>query len=266
MQRDNYNSERENQISRRGFLGDLVKGGIALAAGLPVVRTAYAIGDANHDLVFQKRLERDLSYDAAYVQTQNEANRLEQIETDKLIENEKTRQEAEYRKANQQRRLELEHPGNFSFEKASDHLVLAKTIFCEGREAWSLSDYLQYVGTTPIVRKVLSGKSIKDIVHASSRGIFEYSFFNKSDPNKPYFDNPLFDMRDHPNDFLAWSACYASAGNLLGIKPEDINPKVTHFYVDTVPKPDWAKGADPVVTSKFNGKTTRFYYLPHMVA
>jgi len=184
---------------------------------------------------------------------------------------EKLRKDEEIRgakSAEELRRREIQEPGKFSFDDSSDTLILAKTIFCEGEEAWEHPNYMRYIGFTPVVRSYLSGEPIKQIVshkfESKKTGslTYAYTFFNPSSSRRLFFDNPLRESKKYPEEIDAWQKAYRISEEILNTPSGEIDPELTHFYVDTVNEPRWAKGKKPKEVIKYKGKTTRFYYIP----
>lgn len=242
------------EISRRGFLGDLI-GYAALASFIPIVPMAISVGKYNQHIVREAFFGDKLS------------DRLQDVQDEiniKMAKNEC--QEAIKRSEDGLRRKELEEPGNFSFDDSTNRLILAKAIFCEGEEVYQHNNYMKYVGFTPVVRAILSNKSIKEVI--SQKGVnvngvnYAYSFFNPANPRKAVFDNPLLYANKHPKKNDAWQKAYETAEEILKLTPEQINPELTHFYVDSIEAPSWTIGRKPKETIKYNGKTTRFFYIP----
>lgn len=237
---DNNVEENENQeISRRGFLGDILGYGTAFLAGVPFVQTARAIGSANHDLLMNSFTDRELS------------DKLHDVQNNIQL-----------------KREEKYAPGNFSFEQASDRLILAKTIFCEGEEAYRHNDYMRLIGIAPLRRANLTGWDIKKVVSSKGKNKqtgtdrYAFSFMNPADEQNLEFNNPLRYSKAHPEKVKAWSKAYETAEELFPLTMDKIDPHLTHFYVDTIEAPEWAVGKKPVRIIKYNGKTTYFYDIP----
>jgi hypothetical protein len=250
--RNTFEERKVERISRRSFLG---------LAGLGFYATAQAFGAEGYNPI-QNGLETNLQKDLKLIRDKVESDKLEAFQN---YQKELVLKE-EIRKKEELRRMEFEEPGRFSFEKASDHLILAKTIFAESEEAWKDPNYMGYVGVTPIMRSYLSGDSLRELllykVERNGINTYAYDVFNPSNPRSKVIANPLLKADRFPEKKLAWEKAYVTAEYLLGLHPDKINPKLTHFYVDTVAQPEWSKGRKPVKTIALNGKTTRFYYIP----
>ena len=161
---------------------------------------------------------------------------------------------------------EKANPAKFSLGAGSEVLDVAKTIFCEASEYFRHDKYLSNVGTTPIVRAALTGSDVADVINAKisdKDGVrYAYSFMNPNDKMYKFMLNPLRNSDKAPLDLDAWNSSFDMARYLLSIPADEIDPLLTHFYVDTVKQPDWAKDEKAVDTIILNGKTTRFYYIP----
>jgi len=170
------------------------------------------------------------------------------------------------REVNEFYEREKANPGKYSLGEGSNVLDVAKTIFCEAAGEWTDSKYHFNVGATPRVRAHLTGLSIPETIATKK---FEngkvvehaYSFVNEESPMHRYLVDPLVDADKKPLDVQAWDVAYDRARIIMSASYKDV-PKITHFYVDTVKKPDWAIDKKPLDVITLNGKTTRFYYIP----
>ena len=268
-------SDIDAHSNRREFLRTLVFGGLTAAAGLGV----YAAGVhayENHVIDgYRKSAEK---FDAKIAQIQEKLNlkvRIRDLES-KMVElaNENTDLKAGRHKEIEQLESQIEdiynrektNPAKFSLGAGSEVLDVAKTIFCEASEYFRHDKYLSNVGTTPIVRAALTGSDVADVINAKisdKDGVrYAYSFMNPNDKMYKFMLNPLRNSDKAPLDLDAWNSSFDMARYLLSIPADEIDPLLTHFYVDTVKQPDWAKDEKAVDTIILNGKTTRFYYIP----
>ena len=276
-------------VSRRDFLGDVVKGLTVGAAGLSGVG-AYVFNSYQRQ---KEQIYREMEkIDVRLNELQRSIGRrikIEELESqlvDLRITNDQFREyidcyddrlSEELAKLNVKRDEEMNmyklvidgfydyeknNPDKFALGEGSRVLDLAKAVFPESRGEWESEDYQNYIGSTVLVRSALTGKDLPGVISHSTtnsetgKKLFAYSFMNPNDPMNKIFLDPLRDSEYEP-----WSVTFDRSRTLSGLSYEDLK-KVTHFYVDTVSKPTWANGRKEVAEFDLNGKKTRFYYIP----
>ncbi|HRZ85488.1 MAG TPA: cell wall hydrolase [Candidatus Paceibacterota bacterium] len=158
---------------------------------------------------------------------------------------------------------EYENPGSISIGQESDVLLLAKTLYCEGREFYRLESKpnkptaLELVADSVIQRSSRKGKTVKDVILQPN----QYSFLNKNSSGYRKFVNPLYNAKQHPTERVAWEKCYMVALERLNQGPLSDNLGVTHFHDDSV-NPTWAIGIKPRHVAKSPLSKMFFYFLP----
>ena len=141
--------------------------------------------------------------------------------------------------------------------------MLAKTIFCEGREYWrdrKNPTFGELVADSVQQRAVLTNRDLASVVHEPG----QYSFLY--DHNKRLFKNPLRNASKNSEDKKAWEVAYNTALERLNEGPYSQDKAVTHFWTDIVNEPKWAKNHRPKFVKSGNRKITRFYYRPECLS
>jgi len=267
------------------ILGAIVGGSVLDLAAYSGVRAveSYYLRKAYSVNAKLAEIQKDLDIKVKLGEADAEVLRLRQAneglitEYGEFVENVDARIAEEVRKANAEREekikaLESEvnefyerekaNPAAYSLGGGSQVLDLARTIFPESRGEWGSVDYQNCVGSTVLVRRVLTGKDLPRVIGATGKDpdsgkiSYAYSFMNPNDPMHKIFLNPLKDK-----EFEPWSVTFDRARSLIGVPYKDLS-QVTHFYVNTVDKPKWANGREPVAEFELNGKKTSFFYIP----
>ncbi len=251
------------EIPRRDFVSDFVWAGITLFGG----SQAYAMNSAINERKGYERIHDELNQELYNLNTSIGNKRKAREEAERIEREKREEDEAERKVLEELKKYELNNPGNIPIEKSSDRLLLAKTIFAEAEAEFEHPEYMAYVGTTPLVRANLKGRSLLDIVKEKYKGktgviSYAYSFLMPGNARNDDFLDPLKKTKGYKLRVAAWNKAYDIADMLTSLSLDEINPHLTHFYVNTVSEPKWANGITPVKKISWKGKTTRFYYIP----
>ena len=115
-----------------------------------------------------------------------------------------------------------------------DLLTLARTIYGEARSQKEPSagrEAVAHVVMTRLAKKFRNAKTITDVCRAK----MQFSCWNSNDPNKPIIEaanrglNPVFDQ------------CFAFAEQVANGQLDDNTGGATHYYSETIARPNWAK-------------------------
>ncbi|MEK6891368.1 MAG: hypothetical protein AABX03_04495 [Nanoarchaeota archaeon] len=262
---------KRNDISRRRFLDNLINYSTAtglIFGGPAFVATAKMIGDANEDLCNSREEYHNLSELLGNVEYNNAQRRMQEIEDQKKQRKIELDAQREKEALDKLMESELYAPGSFSFAEESSRLTLAKTIFCEAEAEFKHPNFMKLVGISVLRRSYLTKWDVKKVVSYTHKnketGIesYAYSFMRPKDKQNPQFKNPLLGVEDDSKIFDSWAKAYGVAKSLLPLKHEELDPLVTHFYTNWVPKPAWAQKRIPVVEISHKGHVTSFYDIP----
>jgi len=179
------------------------------------------------------------------------------------------REEAEKieREIQEKREKEILKPYEFGLGEGSDSLALARVLYAEGRDHYKLDNYLDYIASTVLNRAKKGERKVKDVIFEGKvrkgNPIYQYSAFNRNNPNRKIVLNPVED-KSRVN-IESWVKSYEVAEKTL--REGAVDDKVTHYWVaPIVREPSWARGEKPVKTFDYKGKTTRFYQnIPYAV-
>jgi len=123
-----------------------------------------------------------------------------------------------------------------SFEKDSDKTLLARMLFGEARNC-SFAEKVA-IAYTAINRandnKTWNGRTLRGAILCP----WQYSCFNKGDPNLPKLTNP---KAYSPK---AWEQCLSAADAALSYKYPDMNQGQTHYFNPRHANPNWANSIE----------------------
>ncbi|PJE63121.1 hypothetical protein COU88_01250 [Candidatus Roizmanbacteria bacterium CG10_big_fil_rev_8_21_14_0_10_39_6] len=146
------------------------------------------------------------------------------------------------------------------FTDDTDQIILARALFGEVRNT-----------LVPDKARIAIGWVIKNRMKSKGRGYSYYeiitepsqfSAFNKTDPNRPFVENPLH--TGNGADMKAWKHAYDIAGKIIKATFQDPTQRANHYYDDSISTPDWAQDKKPTLhityINESGSESTIYFY------